>query len=191
MLEAFRAKHGSFNNHFVREDTGRVVVTEEKEAGRGEVAFDVAGSCLVVRGSPKPPQVRWLKNLKCADGALIASGDGVAKLIIVELKGRVTPEKWYEIRQQFAGMFENALAIVRFLDCVEPLEVTCCIAYTGERFAPAEEASLIFSKVPVGGKRPIGRVDEWEGNYVDLPHGVRATLTKLVRNEGNAYYGEL
>ena len=159
MIENCRSCLHLFNNHWICEVFGTIVIAETNPSGKGEAVFESAAPCIMINPDPKVPTLWALARRSCADGAFLSFLDGEVQLHIVELKSKITLGTWAKVIEQFEGMFLTALAVVRLMEIHELARVTCYLAGTVDAITDAPEgASLILSKAPVGKWRRAGKM---------------------------------
>ncbi len=193
MIENCRSCLHLFNNHWICEVFGTIVIAETNPSGKGEAIFESVAPCIMINPDPKVPTLWALARRSCADGAFLSFLDGEVQLHIVELKSKITLGTWAKVIEQFEGMFLTALAVVRLMEIHELARVTCYLAGTVDAITDAPEgASLILSKAPVGKWRTFGHLEAWNKNQVPLPLAVEATLVKGWKNAiGVADFGSV
>jgi hypothetical protein len=179
MIDRCRSCLHLFNNHWVSEASGSIIVTEKEPSGASKALFKTDLPCVIVRSGRHPPLLWALTQRKCADGAFFLFDKGEAQLHIVELKSKVTLATWAKVVEQFEGMFLTALAIARLLQVHELVRVTCYLAGTEDCITNASlSATPTLLKAPVGMTKTFGGHESWAKEVVELPLSFKATLVK-------------
>lgn len=106
-------------------------LTEASEQGAAELQMDLRHPCILFRNLEKK-KLQYFKNEKCADYIIFENRKQAWVLHIIEFKKTVTASKWEEeIKSQFRGAMQNALAIAGFMDI--PIELSQTVLYTAYR----------------------------------------------------------
>lgn len=109
----------------------RLTLTEKSEEGTAELQMDLEYPCILFRNLEKK-KLQYFKNEKCADYIVFENREESWILHILEFKKTVTGSKWEEdVKSQFRGAMQNALAIAGFMDI--PLELSRTTLYTAYR----------------------------------------------------------
>ena len=149
-FEECRKHLGRLNRHRVWEHNQEVVFEEKAKGGEGTITFQVEHPCIAIRPDSKTPPISWLASHNCADGAFVSfTPDGI-ELHIVEMKSRLGPSDWEEVKIQFIGMLYNALALKGVTHMPEFSSITCYIAFKLDRI------SVETSPTPISFKRGVG-----------------------------------
>mgnify|MGYP004516952973 CR=1 FL=1 len=111
-----------------------------KEAGQGEADLKVTFSneCVLFRKLEKKG-LQYFQNQKCADYVLFEYRDDVWYVHIFELKRTISSKRWNEeIKIQFAGALQNALALAGVLGVNIALDqVTLYTVYRNDKINDA------------------------------------------------------
>ena len=107
------------------------VLTEKSKQGVAELQMNLQRPCILFVNLEKK-KLQYFRNGKCADYILFENRADSWILHIFELKRTVTGSKWEdEIKGQFRGAMQNALAIAGFLGI--PIEMSHTRLYTAYR----------------------------------------------------------
>jgi hypothetical protein len=181
----FDAFNGSrFLQEYVCRETGGIVeILESTPPLAGKVAFAAEGTVICVRNPSNQPPLRWTKNKKSADGAILVEVNGGVVAHLVELKGKIGPGTWRTVKEQFAGMYLNVLAVLEVGELSRPTTAVCHVAYERDAFIPDAAVDPVLLKVPIGGSKPYGRGDEWYAKKIQLDDLGVFELRKIKRDE--------
>jgi len=106
-------------------------LTERSEQGTAELQMDLQYPCILFKKLEKH-KLQYFKNDKCADYIVFENRGKSWLLHIFELKRTVTNLKWEdEIKNQFRGAMQNALAIAGFMGI--PIVLSQTRLYTAYR----------------------------------------------------------
>lgn len=167
-----------------------IEIVEANESGAGKAIFTTNKEALHIKHVRNAPPIKWMKNQKCADGAIVIVDPDVV-LHVVELKKTIGNGKWDDIRSQIEGMIFNAIAILAVIGIDRPNEIICHIAYETDRMPAAGSANSISLKFPVGGAKPIGGALDWANSRITLDNFGGITLRKIHRNNASTGVGDL
>ena len=110
---------------------------ETKKDGEANLRVDVSTPCILFRDLENK-KLQYFKNRACADYALFENTGESWCVHIFELKRTVTSQKWEDIKLQFAGALQNALALAGVLDVDIKLEqVRLYTAYRNDKIRDA------------------------------------------------------
>lgn len=170
---------------------GVVEFEEKNDSGKGVVRFQLDDQALQVIHNGKPP-IKWARNQKCADGALVVcSGDDVI-LHVIELKRKVTSSSWSDIKQQFEGMVLNVRAMLAIVEHHQPTSIVCHIGYEEETISPEKNVDPSLLKIPLGKLADPPGALEWQNGRVAILGFNDIYLKKIIRvNENSEGLGDL
>lgn len=94
---------------------------EKDESGKADLQIDLSAPCILFRDLENK-KLQYFKNQKCADYVMFEKVEDTWCIHIFEFKRTVTPQKWEDIKLQFAGALQNALALEGVLDVDVKLE---------------------------------------------------------------------
>lgn len=190
MIDDLRELLSHLNADYAVERSDIVEVIETAAEGAGTARFEVVGSSLHLRPC-RTHQVVWLKERKCADGAIITFSDDGARIHVVELKSGLSYKKWVDVKSQFEGMYLNALALSKFLGINNVVEVVFYIAFSNENLTKAATASpILLKRLPK--ELNIPSVEDWNSSMISMPNAVSGRLVKGQRGpDGNVDFGKL
>lgn len=158
---------------------------ELSTSGAGQAYFSAPGGCIVLKAGRAGPLLWSLKNRKIAEGAILTEDTSGYHLHLLEMKSKLTQGEWAKAILQFEGMHLAALAAIRLLGVSEVTSVTCYIAYKDDAMSASESADLILMKTFVGKPNPIGGVDSWTTESLELPLNGAAKIVKGQRDVNN------
>ncbi|WP_455962729.1 hypothetical protein [Methylorubrum aminovorans] len=168
-----------------------VEIVEANEKGAGRAVFEIKGNALLIRHFRDKPPLKWSKNQKCADGAILIEDGITNSLHVVELKKTVSEKKWPDIREQYEGMIHNVLAILAVLDIKRPKTITCHIAFETDKMPILSSTNPVLLKFPVGEARPIGGALDWANSRITLSSFGGVKLQKIQRGAGSVGIGDI
>lgn len=135
------------------------------------------------------PPLKWARNKKCADAALIVESEGGVDIHIVELKSKLTVGEWSKARLQFEGMIFNARALVSVIEVQNVKSITCHISYVRDAINPSETDDPVLLKLPLGELGGLGGAGDWFSGRVRIDGLPEMNLFKWQRdvttNEAN------
>jgi hypothetical protein len=120
--------------------------------------------------------------LKCADSAIIEYEEDGLRVHIVELKSKLTPTEWAKVRLQFLGTVNNLYAIAGISRLPAPKKITCYIAYKQDDMDNIIHSPSSILKVPVGGSKSLGGIEDWKSGYIDLMDHKAVSIVKILRD---------
>lgn len=171
---------------------GSVDIEELAEEGAGKVTFLTDATSIRILHDNNNHPISWYFENKCADGAILLSVGGASHLHVIELKSKLTPDKWNSARRQIQGMLFNSLAVAGALSLSEPQLIKCYIAYNTEtvsrfiRTNPAVQKQMVGTGAPALGLAAISYSD-FAKSLLTLPDGQVVPIQLVTRDEhGNA-----
>jgi hypothetical protein len=163
--------------------TGEPAITEVAVGGAGTVTFAPACACKIFTPGQEP--IDWLKNRKCADGAiLVADDDGHVTAHLVELKSKLKAGDWASVKAQLEGLLHNVHALCAITGSPPPSSVRAYVAFKLDAISSDKMASPVLYKAPLGTKhaQPYSTVD-WEAGEISLLGKDAIPLIKIQRDE--------
>jgi hypothetical protein len=193
MIEACRKGLAHFAQEYVYliEGQNSFFIEEMRPLGAGKAFFSASSPFLVIKAKDNTPPVWAFKNRKCADGAFLTFDSDGCHLHILEMKSRLTQGEWAKAMLQLSGMYLTALASCRLLGVFEFKSVTCYIAFKEDAMSSNESADMIFMKTLVGQENPLGGVNEWTSNKIELPFRTMALIQKGQRDGAHNVHFEV
>jgi len=153
---------------------GQVDIEEFALSGAGKVTFHTSVSSIRVIPDNDNHPISWYFENKCADGAVIIQYESGLELHIVELKTKLTPDKWTLARRQLQGMLANSLSIVGALSLESPALVVCYVAFSVETVGDFISTNTVVQKQLVGAER--ASPDTKIASYRDFKNAVLTLL---------------
>jgi hypothetical protein len=163
---------------------GPMDVVETAEGGVAKVTFTSAGNCLYLKHLDDQPPLKWTRNRRCADAAIIVQESDGLCLHVVELKSKLTTKEWLKAQTQLEGMIANAIALLAVVDGPRPTHVVCHVSYITESIGSTATADPILLKIKIGGSHQIGDTTGWHEGQLKLFGYEDIQLRKIVRDEG-------
>lgn len=148
------------------------ILTEKNEGGAAELRIELQHPGVLFRSLEKR-KLQYFKNSKCADYILFENRGESWVLHVFELKRTVTDSKWEEdIKNQFRGAMQNALAIAGFLGIyIEPPQIKLYTAYRIDRID--NEANPVKLRLKLQEKNlegRVSRVSDWDKEKVQIDY---------------------
>lgn len=140
-----------------------------------------AGKAASFHGDARPP-IKWLVQLKCADGAVLRQVGASTVVHLVELKSKLTPSELLKCGEQFFGGYTNALAICGVLEVAKPQAVTCVIGYKKDAVSPSVAANSSLAKVVPGNPLSV-LIGNWALGKIDVPNVGECPLVTVQLDE--------
>ncbi|MFA7751960.1 hypothetical protein, partial [Klebsiella pneumoniae] len=101
-------------------ENGEIEIIETASSGAGRVTFTSALPFIHLRHLDDQPPLKWTKNRRCADAAIIVEDGEDLCLHIVELKSKLTTKGWLIVKEQISGMIANATAMLAVINGPRP-----------------------------------------------------------------------
>jgi hypothetical protein len=166
-----------------------ISIIERNPEGKGTLKFKSSNKCIATQPSDVKHPIAWSKNQKCCDGAIIEFRDDGMYLHIVELKNKVRPNEWRNLKLQFEGMLVNLLAVKGVASLANFKKICAYVGYLHDGIVDRHTASPILLKGGVGTQGLLAKTDDWWNGSLDLLQFKAVELVKLRRDEeGNATY---
>lgn len=155
-------------NWVTSQESGPVEVIERALGGAARVVFPFAHRFLHLKHLDDQPPLKWSKNRRCADAAIIIEEGPELCLHVVELKSKLTTKTWLTVKQQLSGMIANATAMLAVTGGPQPKKIICHVSFTEDAVGTAATADPILLKLMVGAATPIGKTDDWASAKLEL-----------------------
>ena len=167
MLEFQQARIAWIDQNHYTQGT-RVAVVERAVGGEGTVTFEVGEGETALRFKlTESGRFPCIKQKKAADGVILHfdRDQKLHALHLVELKSKVSANKWLEIKAQLQGALHNAHALLGVLGLDCPQQIVCHTAYKQDALSqnPALLKSAMGVRVEVGEE-----VGDWISGVVKL-----------------------
>ena len=148
----------------------QLILTEKCKQGAAELQLDLQYRCILFKNLDKH-KLGYFKNEKCADYIVFENIDKSWFLHIFELKRTVTNSKWEEdIKDQFRGAMQNALAIAGFMGI--SIELSKTRLYTAYRYDKindvANPVKLRTGLHEKGSERTQTKESDWDDEKVKI-----------------------
>jgi hypothetical protein len=169
-----------------------IKIVEKNAGGAGEAIFVSHETAIVIKAKDSAPVIWSLKQLKCAEAAIITKDDAGFHLHVLEMKSKLTQTVWAKALQQLEGMYLSALAVARLVQVTDFVSITCYIAYTEDAMGAQDSADMIMIKTFVGQNNPVGGSEEWISEEMSLPFSTIAAIKKGQRDQNNnVHFGHI
>ncbi len=148
----------------------QLILTEKSEPGAAELQLDLQYRCILFKNLDKH-KLGYFKNEKCADYIVFENREKSWTLHIFELKRTVTGRKWEnEIKDQFRGAMQNALAIAGFMGIsIELSQIRLYTAYRNDKINDvANPAKIRTGLHEKGSERMSAKERDWNGEKVKI-----------------------
>lgn len=142
---------------------------EKKEDGAADLTLNLENPCILFRDLEKR-KLAYFKNKKCADYVLYEQKGEEWIVHIFELKKSVGEATWKEMKEQFAGAMQNALAIAGFLGIhVEVDRMRIYSVYRNDKINRyADPVKMRFQMHLKGNERMREVCVDWNAKEVEL-----------------------
>jgi len=176
--------------HWLQYELGqKIPITESASGGAGTVNITSAYRCVLTKGCSNNHPISWSSIQACADGAIFEFTPGGVRVHIIELKKTITKKTWRHMKEQFAGMLINIIAIKGIAGIGELSEIRVYAAYQNDRFAPETSPNPILLKVALGTGRTVAGVDDWRNQKIELLDNKHVEVIRIMRDaNGDATY---
>lgn len=150
----------------------QLCLTEKSEQGIAELQMDLQHPCILFRNLEKR-KLQYFKNGRCADYILFENSADSWILHIFELKRTVTGPRWEDdIKNQFRGAMQNALAIAGFMGIsIELSQTRLYTVYRNDKINDA--ANPIKIRLELHEKNPGGMSateSDWNAEKVRIDY---------------------
>lgn len=141
------------------------------ETGEGEADLEVSfsHSCVLFRDL-EHKKLQYFQNKKCADYVIFENRGDSWYIHIFELKRTVTSTNWKEIKLQFMGALQNALALAGVIGIeIDPCQSVLYTVYRNDKINDAANPAKAHLEMHTKGGRPKdSEVSDWNVNKVLL-----------------------
>lgn len=149
----------------------RAVVEETAKEGEAKVTFTSELDFIHIK-TPNDKALFFLKERKLADGIILQRRDNDVFVHVIECKKNVKEKNWVDIKSQWGGALQTALAVCGVLGWPAPSfeKIKLYTAYRKTALTPIETTNPTLLKMPVGLKKAntLPSVLEWQTNEVFL-----------------------
>lgn len=142
-------------------------LTEDRAKGEADLTLKLENPCILFR-KLEEKKLGYFQNKKCADYVLYEQRGDRWSVHIFELKRTVKESNWEDMKKQFMGAMQNALAIAGFLGInMDMRDVYVYSVYRNDKFdCPADPARLRLKTYQRGEKRQ--KKPDWNQEIADL-----------------------
>lgn len=163
-------------------ESGSVEVIEKVASGAARVTFSSPGPFIHLKHLDDQPPLKWAKNRRCADAAILTQNEDDLCLHVVELKSKLTTKSWLIVKQQLSGMIANAIAMLAVSGGPKPKRIVCHVSFTEDMIGSSSTPDLVLLKVATGNFNPIGLTEDWTSGVLELFGHQDIPLRKIPRD---------
>lgn len=171
-----------FDNSWILATSQDIAVEELNASGAAEVTFPNDSLAIYIKHLDNQPPLKWTKNRRCADAAIVVQEGDDLKLHVVELKSKLTRTEWLKAKEQCAGMVANTIAVLAVGGLGRPSAVVYHVSFTEDVVNDNNKTNTVLMKVPLGGKSIIGDVSDWKNSHTAILGYSSVEIRKILRD---------
>lgn len=143
-------------------------LTEKTEAGYAELKLEIYSPCILFRNLEKK-KLQYFKNQKCSDYVMFEYVKERWFLHIFELKRSIGKNEWIQVKKQFMGALQNALALAGVLNIEINMEHVCVYTvFRNDKLKNMANTARERLKMYERDKKDCEDYDDWNGNTIML-----------------------
>lgn len=160
-------------------------VEETTPDGSGVVKFSNPGAVIQIGNFKKRIPIEWLKNKACADGVIVTGERNNPTIHIVEIKTKLTMNKWVHSKKQFEGAALNAKSVLKILGIPDFDKVFCYISFISEEISAKKAVNPIHLKPLLGRGPSSANAGAWMSEKISFCGITDIPVLKIIRNPKN------
>lgn len=143
-------------------------LTEKTDAGYADLQLELYSPCILFRNLEKK-KLQYFKNQKCSDYVMFEYTKEQWFLHIFELKRSIGKNEWIQVKKQFMGALQNALALAGVLNIKIKLEhVYVYTVFRNDKFKNMANTAKERLKMYERDKKYCEDYDDWNGKTIRI-----------------------